>query len=79
MTEDILWGLTKKTDVTHCFRKKRTICPTSKGQGHGWLFVPRPDWDPTHPLTCKNCLKILEFEERERAGEISRFSIISRL
>jgi len=67
-----VWGLTRKKDLAHYFRKRKalngnladmTIHPTSKGRGHAYLFVPRPDWDPTHPLTCKDCLELLEFEK----------------
>lgn len=70
---DGVWGLTRKMDIVHIFRKRipsngkyyadMTIHPTSKGRGHGYLFIPRPGWDPHHPLTCPECLKLLEFEQ----------------
>jgi hypothetical protein len=70
---DGTYGLTKKTDFIHFFRNNHTICPTSstsKGKGHAWLFVARPDHVPTPgDLTCPACLKILEFEAREARGK----------
>jgi hypothetical protein len=62
------YGLTKKMDFIHYFRNGHTICPTSKGRGHAWLFVARPDHVPScGDLTCPACLKLLEFEAREQS------------
>jgi hypothetical protein len=70
-----IWGLTRKMDVVHYFRDGRSICPTSKGHGHGWLFVSRPDWTPEHPFTCEKCRKILDFEKKE--SQVSPVSPLS--
>ena len=61
---DEAWGFTRKMDFVHKFRKNQCIHRTSAGGGHGWLFVPKPDWDPTHPLTCPDCLRQLESEKK---------------
>jgi hypothetical protein len=78
LSEPGVWGLTRSFDIVHYFRKRKprnakkyadmTIHPTSKGGGYAYLFVPRLDWNPQHPLTCPECLLALEFERREEQG-----------
>lgn len=59
------WGLLRKLGTVHYFRAGRCIHPTSQKKARGWLFVERHDWDPSHPLTCPDCLRLLEQEKAE--------------
>lgn len=43
----------------------KSLCPTSKGGKHGYLFVPFPTWVPTKdPPTCQKCLESLALLEQ---------------
>lgn len=64
LNEDGVWGITRKMDLVHFFRGKRTIC---EGRNHkrGWLFIARPEWVPDAPETCPVCLKQLRLDKIE--------------
>ena len=69
MTEDPgTWGLTRKLGTVHYFRHGKCIHPTSPRGGRGWLFVTRENWDPSHPLTCPDCKRLLDQEAAEAAN-----------
>lgn len=63
--ERAVWGITKTDRKTvHLFRHGRRLCPGKNG-GHGFLFLPRPNWDPELPGTCEICKDILALERKE--------------
>jgi len=79
MTPDGVWGFTRKQDAVHAFRKNpvnhahQCIHRTGPQDAHGWLWIPKPDWDPSHPMTCPDCLKQLENEKKiEELGKTKR-------
>lgn len=73
------WGFTRKQDAVHAFRKNsithahQCVHPTGPKGACGWLWIPKPDWDPSHPMTCPDCLKQLENEKKiEELGKTKR-------
>ncbi|HNX18572.1 MAG TPA: hypothetical protein PKM50_09650 [Methanoregula sp.] len=66
------YGITKQDrETVHYFRNRRRLCP-GKGHAHGWLFMPRPAWDPASPGTCPVCLDILRLEKIEEAAKVRK-------
>ena len=60
------WGLLRKLGTVHFFRDRKCIHPTSNGHSScGRLYAERPEWDPAHPFTCPECLRLLEQERKE--------------
>jgi hypothetical protein len=68
--EPVTYGFTRKQDRVHAFRKNpkthadQCIHRTGPRDAHGYLFIPKPDLDPSHPMTCPDCLKQLENERK---------------
>jgi len=60
------WGITRKLDLVHFFRNKKTVCEGNKNHRHGWLFIARPNWVPGARDTCPVCLKVLDLEQIEQ-------------
>jgi hypothetical protein len=68
LTEAGVWGITRKMDLVHLFRGKRTVC---QGAHHerGWLFMARPNWQESKGRKpCPECIK----QKKERIRYIGQ-------